>query len=156
MWHKATSPPHTDGSVTFVRLCQCAPHLIRGWAHPIPYPKRHLDRFSRFCRAQDRDRPTDDATPCKQLAASTYVVLRRGLKPKPSRYVTYSALYRILVSIAAKTNVKVKLKVTKGLPQSVPFVLSTFSIFAEDLDILSIKARHVLTVLGYTTTRLIH
>jgi len=36
------------------------------WAHPGPQPKRHLDRFSRFCRAHycDRlpDRPTDHAT----------------------------------------------------------------------------------------------
>ena len=35
-------------------------HLTHGsWAHPSPHPKRHLGRFSRFCRAQDRDRPTD-------------------------------------------------------------------------------------------------
>jgi len=27
------------------------PHLIHGsWAHQSPQPKRHLDRFSRFCR----------------------------------------------------------------------------------------------------------
>ena len=28
IWHKAASPPHTDGSVVFVRLRQCAPHLV--------------------------------------------------------------------------------------------------------------------------------
>ena len=32
------------------------------WAHPSPHPKRHLDRFSRFCRAHDRDRQTDRQT----------------------------------------------------------------------------------------------
>jgi len=29
------------------------------WTHPSPHRKRHLDRFSRFCRAHDRDRQTD-------------------------------------------------------------------------------------------------
>jgi len=32
------------------------------WANPSPHPKRHYDRFSRFCRAHDRDRPTDRQT----------------------------------------------------------------------------------------------
>jgi len=32
------------------------------WAHPSPHPKRHVDRFSCFCRAHDRDRPTDRLT----------------------------------------------------------------------------------------------
>jgi len=39
-------------------------HIHAPWNHPSPQPKRHLDRFSRFCRADDRDmwqtdRPTD-------------------------------------------------------------------------------------------------
>jgi len=41
------------------------PHIIHGsWAHPSPQPKRHLDRFSRSCRAHCRptDRQTDHAT----------------------------------------------------------------------------------------------
>jgi len=34
-------------------------HLIHGsWAHPSPQPKRHLDRFSRFCTIFT-DRQTD-------------------------------------------------------------------------------------------------
>jgi len=32
------------------------------WAHSSPQPKRHLDRFSRFCRVHDRDRQTDRPT----------------------------------------------------------------------------------------------
>jgi len=51
------------------------------WAHPNPQPKRHLDRFSRFCGAyycdRSTDRPTDHATRsvlCNvQQSASTYV-----------------------------------------------------------------------------------
>jgi len=35
-----------------------APHVIRlymvPWAHPSPRPKRHVDRFSRFCTARRR------------------------------------------------------------------------------------------------------
>jgi len=35
-------------------------HLIMSpWAHPSPHPKQHIDRFSRLCRAHDRDRQTD-------------------------------------------------------------------------------------------------
>jgi len=33
MWHKATSPPHTNGSIVFARLCQCAPHLVHPNLH---------------------------------------------------------------------------------------------------------------------------
>jgi len=29
------------------------------WSHQSPQPKRHLDRFSRFCRAHNRGRQTD-------------------------------------------------------------------------------------------------
>ena len=34
-------------------------NYIVPWAHPSPQPKWHLDQFSRFCRAHDRDRQTD-------------------------------------------------------------------------------------------------
>jgi len=37
-------------------------HMVP-WAHPSPHPKRYLDRFRRFCRAEDCDRQTDHATP---------------------------------------------------------------------------------------------
>jgi len=45
-----------DGSIVFARLRQCAPHLRRllPRAHPTPYPKRHLNRFRRFCTAHGR------------------------------------------------------------------------------------------------------
>ena len=39
------------------------PHLICGsLAHPSLQPKRHLDRFSHFCRAHNCDRQTDQLT----------------------------------------------------------------------------------------------
>jgi len=34
IWHKATSPPHTDSSIVFARLCQCVPHLVHPSQHP--------------------------------------------------------------------------------------------------------------------------
>jgi len=38
-------------------------HLIHGsLSQPDPQPKRHLDRFSRFCTAHDGDRPTERQT----------------------------------------------------------------------------------------------
>jgi len=41
----------------------CTPSITYGfWAHPSPQPKRHVDRFSRFCRAHNRDRPTGRQT----------------------------------------------------------------------------------------------
>jgi len=52
------------------------------WAHPRPQPKRHLVRFSRFCRAhhchRQTDRQTDHATPSLTIGR-IYVVLRCGL-----------------------------------------------------------------------------
>jgi len=45
-----------DGSVVFARWRQCAPILyMLPSAHPRPQPKQHLDRFSRFCTAHDRE-----------------------------------------------------------------------------------------------------
>ena len=48
----------------FSRIRQVAPmftstYYMLPWAHPSPCPKRHLDWFSRFCSAHDRDRPTN-------------------------------------------------------------------------------------------------
>jgi len=46
IWHKAALPSHMDSSVIFTSWCQHLP-----WAHPSPHTKRHLNRFSHFCRA---------------------------------------------------------------------------------------------------------
>ena len=52
------------------------------WVHPSPQLRRHLDRFSRFCRAHDRDRQT---TPLQLYCIAAgriyvqYIVLRCGL-----------------------------------------------------------------------------
>ena len=40
IWHKAASPPHTDGSVVFARLRQCTPNLV----HPNRHPHRGVLR----------------------------------------------------------------------------------------------------------------
>jgi len=62
VWHKAALPPYVDGSTVFARWCQYAPHLKHGSLDPhdsTQHPKLHLDWFSCFCRAHNRDRPTD-------------------------------------------------------------------------------------------------
>jgi len=48
-------------------------------AHPSPQPKRHLDRFSGFCRAHDRDRQTDRPrySVCKLTIGRIYVCILR-------------------------------------------------------------------------------
>ena len=88
---------------------RCAPYILP-WAHPSPQPKRHLDRFSHFCTTRSRESQRAVAFPITrgserhliyaslgppkstkqmasrsvrpflQWAASTYVVLRCGLK----------------------------------------------------------------------------
>jgi len=37
-------------------------YYVVPWSHPSPQSKRHLDRFSRFCRAHYCNWPTDHAT----------------------------------------------------------------------------------------------
>jgi len=52
------------------------------WAHLSPHPKRHLDWFSRFRRAHDRNRQTDRLTDLATPSVATgcsYVVLRCSL-----------------------------------------------------------------------------
>jgi len=60
------------------------PHLLHGFLGQLePAPKRHLDRFSRFCTAHERDRLTDThadhATPCVAIGRYRYLSLRCGL-----------------------------------------------------------------------------
>ena len=49
IWHKPASPPRMYNSLVFVRWRQCAvrTHVVP-WAPTSPYPKRHLNQFSRF------------------------------------------------------------------------------------------------------------
>jgi len=63
IWQKGPSLPHMDGSIVFGRWRQCAPPSNTCFLRPTRVPKRHLDQFSHFCRAHDRDtdRPTDGA-----------------------------------------------------------------------------------------------
>jgi len=53
-------------------------HMVP-WSNSCPHPKRHLDRFTGFCRAHDGDRPTDRLTAHATASAPTgriYIVLR--------------------------------------------------------------------------------
>jgi len=56
--HTATSPPHMDGLVVFVRWRQHAP-TSNTWfpwpIHPSHHPKLHLDRFSCFHTAHGKE-----------------------------------------------------------------------------------------------------
>jgi len=51
----------THGWFSGIRLVApvCTPHSTFPWVHPSPYPKRHLDRFSRPSTAHWCDRQTD-------------------------------------------------------------------------------------------------
>jgi len=42
----------------FPTWAYATPYMVN-WVDATQHPKRHLDRFSRFCRAHDCDRPTD-------------------------------------------------------------------------------------------------
>jgi len=52
-----TSSPFTPQNCPFTG--GSGPHLINDSFCLSPRPERHLDRFSRFCRAHDHDRQTD-------------------------------------------------------------------------------------------------
>jgi len=55
-------------------------HLIHSpWSHLSPHPKRHLNWFSSLCRAHDRFRLTDHATPSVTIVCIYIVVLQFGL-----------------------------------------------------------------------------
>jgi len=67
------------GSIIFTRSCQCASQLIHAFiSPPKSTSKQHLDRYSRFCWADDcdrqTDRQTDHATPSVTIGC-IYVVL---------------------------------------------------------------------------------
>ena len=57
VWHKFASRRHTDGSIEFAKLRQCA-SLSSIWFPGPPRstqrPKLHLDPFSRFCTTHGR------------------------------------------------------------------------------------------------------
>ena len=52
-------------------------HMVP-WAHLSFCPKQHLKRFSHFCRAHDRDRPTDHTTASVTIC-HIYIVLECSL-----------------------------------------------------------------------------
>jgi len=83
-----------NGSVVFTRWRQCAPTWYTvPWTHPSPHPKQHLDRSSLFCRAHDRDRPTDrltDHSTRPVAIGGIYVVRRCGL-------ITFVTTVRIIM-----------------------------------------------------------
>jgi len=73
------SPPQNCPFV-WAELDPC--RIYGSWGPPeCPHPKRNLDRFSHFCRAHDRNRPTDHATP--SVAICRICVLRSGQKSPP-------------------------------------------------------------------------
>jgi len=50
------------------------PHVTHAsWTHPSARTKQHFDRFSRFCRAHDRNRQTDGQT----MHATPFVTIGR-------------------------------------------------------------------------------
>jgi len=64
IWHKATLPPHTDGSVVFVRWRQCvSPGRYNTCCWGL-HPKWHLGRFIRFGKNIDSSADIIDAARC--------------------------------------------------------------------------------------------
>jgi len=66
------SPAKTPKIPLPVGMSSIDPNLIHGslgLRQSVP-PKRHLDRFSRFCRSHERDKQTDHATPSSATASS--------------------------------------------------------------------------------------
>jgi len=51
---KVTSSLHMDSSVVYLSDVANVHHHMLPWSHLSPYPKWHLDQFSRFCAAHGR------------------------------------------------------------------------------------------------------
>ena len=49
------------------------PHLLHGYYTSMPAPKRHLDRFSRFCTAHGSDQHTDRARYVTTSAVTAHI-----------------------------------------------------------------------------------
>ena len=51
LWRQPASPPSTDRSIVFARWRPYVSRIIHGLVGPYAslFPKRHRDRFSRFC-----------------------------------------------------------------------------------------------------------
>ena len=95
LWRRPSQP------ITKVplRAREYRPHLIHGfmgppkstymvpWAHPSPHPKRHLDRFSCFCRAHDHDRPRYSICSNRPHLCST------AIRPKLNKIYKIAAKY---------------------------------------------------------------
>ena len=69
------------------------------WAHPSPQPKEHLDRFSRFCTAHDRDRQTADRSTDRQTTTRSITISRIYVP----NIVLRCGLIIIVVVVAVKT-----------------------------------------------------
>ena len=80
-----SGPPLSPQNFLFALGIWTSAHIIHGslvpWAHPSPQPQRHLDQFSRFCGAQNRDIQTDRQTTtlslCDNRPGRIYLVVRR-------------------------------------------------------------------------------
>ena len=87
IWQQAASPPHTDCSVVFVRLCQCAPHLIGLHASLRP-PESKSQTASRLVQpffaglTTVTDRPTDRET--RSVTIGRIYILSTAMRPNNS------------------------------------------------------------------------
>jgi len=82
---------HGTESLYFIMVCPLPPQnspshggsglpVIHGSLGPGPQPKWHLDQFSLFCTAHDRDRPTDHTT--QSLTTGRIYVRSTAMRPK--------------------------------------------------------------------------
>jgi len=103
IWQKASSPPHVDGSIVFARWRQCARHLTTlPWTRPShAVLRRHLDRFSGFCRAHDRDRPTDRPT---DHATPSVTISRRKIELLKVAHRQSLTVHYTVVSLVKRSN----------------------------------------------------
>ena len=94
--------------------------------HPSPQPKRDLDRSDK-----QTDRQTDPATRSVTIAASTYVVLRRGLKR--SAIVRVESMRRSSRRTSAEknatSNTKATASVRMDLRGSVRWIVPTWRLY---------------------------
>jgi len=68
--HNGVAFNYNEPIVERIRPTSTPPWFIGVWAHVSQSSKRHLDQFTRFCRAHKRDQKTDTHTDLATLSVA--------------------------------------------------------------------------------------
>jgi len=118
-----------DGSIIFARWRQCALRLIQS----SPHPKRHLNRFSGFCKAHDRDRPTDRRTDHATLSVTIGRIYVSSTAMRPEDYMKTMVIekveYKVMHNCGYLRKINRNLMKDDTIDDNLSKVINYFSVF---------------------------